>query len=139
MRVTWEHDDAQRYVAEAVERGVATVIAGGGDGTINEVAGALTLLPAAQRPCLGILPLGTANDFATACTIPLELDKALRLAIAGKPVPIDIAQVNNDRFFYQHGHRRLWHPHHHRNPGKTEVGVGRRLLFHPWPAAHGYP
>lgn len=97
VRVTWEHGDAQRYVAEAVERGVATVIAG--DGTINEVAGALTLLPAGQRPCLGILPLGTANDFATACTIPLELDKALLLAIAGKPVPIDIAQVNNDSFF----------------------------------------
>lgn len=99
VRVTWEQGDAQRYVAEAVELGVATVIAGGGDGTINEVAGALTLLPAQQRPCLGILPLGTANDFATACTFPLEMDKALLLAIAGKPTPIDIAQVNNDRFF----------------------------------------
>lgn len=83
VRVTWEQGDAQRYVAEAVELG----------------GGALTLLPAQQRPCLGILPLGTANDFATACTFPLEMDKALLLAIAGKPTPIDITQVNNDRFF----------------------------------------
>lgn len=99
VRVTWEHGDAQRYVEEAVSLKVATVIAGGGDGTINEVAGALTLLPAEQRPCLGILPLGTANDFASACDIPQEMDKALLLAIAGKASAIDLARVNHDRYF----------------------------------------
>ncbi|MEA9388968.1 lipid kinase YegS [Acerihabitans sp. TG2] len=99
VRVTWEHGDARRYVLEAVELQVDTVIAGGGDGTINEIAGVLTQLPAAQRPCLGILPLGTANDFALSAAIPSELDKALLLAIMGKPVDIDIAQVNHDRFF----------------------------------------
>ena len=36
VRVTWEKGDAERYVAEAVQLGVETVIAGGGDGTINE-------------------------------------------------------------------------------------------------------
>ncbi|WP_410016752.1 lipid kinase YegS [Sodalis sp. C49] len=99
VRVTWEHGDAQRYVEEAVRLRVDTVIAGGGDGTINEIASALALLPAARRPCLGILPLGTANDFALSCAIPQELDKALMLAINGKAVDIDIAQVNHDRYF----------------------------------------
>jgi len=99
VRVTWEHGDALRYVQEAVDLKADTVIAGGGDGTINEIAGALTRLPAAQRPCLGILPLGTANDFALSAAIPPELDKALLLAIMGKPVDIDMAQVNHDRFF----------------------------------------
>lgn len=99
VRVTWEQGDALRYVQEAVNLRVKTVIAGGGDGTINEIAGALTLLPAEHRPCLGILPLGTANDFALSCAIPEELDKALLLAIMGKPADIDIAQVNNDRYF----------------------------------------
>ena len=37
VRVTWEKGDAARYVEEARKLGVATVIAGGGDGTINEV------------------------------------------------------------------------------------------------------
>ncbi|WP_413737587.1 lipid kinase YegS [Sodalis sp. RH21] len=99
VRVTWEHGDALRYVQEAVRLEVDTVIAGGGDGTINEIAGALALLPAHRRPCLGILPLGTANDFALSCAIPEELDKALLLAIVGKAADIDIAQVNNDRYF----------------------------------------
>lgn len=99
VRITWEHGDAQRYVEEAARLGVDTVIAGGGDGTINEIAGALVLLPAEMRPCLGILPLGTANDFALSCAIPQELDKALMLAINGKAADIDIAQVNHDRYF----------------------------------------
>ncbi|NDL65366.1 lipid kinase YegS [Acerihabitans arboris] len=99
VRVTWEHGDAQRYVEEAARLRVETVIAGGGDGTINEIAGALVLLPAEHRPCLGILPLGTANDFALSCAIPQGLDKALALAINGKPADIDIAQVNHDRYF----------------------------------------
>lgn len=41
VRVTWEKGDAARYVEEARKLGVATVIAGGGDGTINEVSTAL--------------------------------------------------------------------------------------------------
>ncbi|WP_308511940.1 diacylglycerol kinase family protein, partial [Yersinia pseudotuberculosis] len=78
VRITWEHGDAKRYVEEAATLAVSTVIAGGGDGTINEVATALMSLPADKRPCLGILPLGTANDFATGCNIPLQIENALQ-------------------------------------------------------------
>lgn len=99
VRVTWEKGDAARYVAEAVELGVATVIAGGGDGTINEVATALVNAAGENVPALGILPLGTANDFATSAGIPETLDKALQLAIVGKAVPIDIARVNGETGF----------------------------------------
>lgn len=99
VRVTWEKGDAARYVAEAQQLGVATVIAGGGDGTINEVATALVNCPGEHKPVLGILPLGTANDFATSTAIPDALDKALQLAIVGKAVPIDIAKVNNETCF----------------------------------------
>ena len=99
VRVTWEGGDAARYVEEARQLGVGTLIAGGGDGTINEVAAALALIPAEQRPVLGILPLGTANDFATACNIPLVPEQALNLAIKGRAVPIDLACVNGERYF----------------------------------------
>ena len=38
IRVTWEHDDVERYTAEAIQHGsVDTVVAAGGDGTVNEV------------------------------------------------------------------------------------------------------
>ncbi|WP_314420689.1 lipid kinase YegS [Pseudescherichia vulneris] len=99
VRVTWEKGDAARYVAEAVELSVATVIAGGGDGTINEVATALVNAKAENVPALGILPLGTANDFATSTGVPETLDKALQLAIVGRAVPVDIARVNDQTCF----------------------------------------
>ncbi|WP_145587086.1 lipid kinase YegS [Yersinia kristensenii] len=99
VRVTWEHSDAKRYVEEAALLAVETVIAGGGDGTINEVASALITLPEVNRPSLGILPLGTANDFATSCSIPLQIENALQLAVKGRAVAIDLAQVNDKHYF----------------------------------------
>ncbi|HDL7771280.1 TPA: lipid kinase YegS [Yersinia enterocolitica] len=99
VRVTWEQGDAKRYVNEAVALAVETIIAGGGDGTINEVASALIALPESNRPSLGILPLGTANDFATSCSIPLQIDHALQLAVKGRAVAIDLAQVNDKHYF----------------------------------------
>ncbi|APG18841.1 lipid kinase YegS [Kosakonia radicincitans DSM 16656] len=99
VRVTWEKGDAGRYVKEAQQLGVDTVIAGGGDGTINEVATALVNCTGDNIPALGILPLGTANDFATSAGIPETLEKALQLAIVGKAVAIDIARVNDKTCF----------------------------------------
>ncbi|CAO96351.1 lipid kinase YegS [Erwinia tasmaniensis] len=99
VRVTWEYGDGERYVHEAVKLNAATVIAAGGDGTINEVATALAGIEPTQRPVLGLVPLGTANDFASSAGIPMEMENALRLAILGKAAPIDLARVNQDRYF----------------------------------------
>ena len=41
VRVTFEKGDAARYIDEGIRLGVQTIISGGGDGTINEIAGAL--------------------------------------------------------------------------------------------------
>ena len=76
VRVTWEAGDAERYVREAVEAGAGTVIAGGGDGTLHEVANALAAMEGDDLPSLGLLPLGTANDFARGAGIPLEAEDA---------------------------------------------------------------
>ncbi|GAB3307943.1 lipid kinase YegS [Luteimonas notoginsengisoli] len=81
VRVTWEAGDADRYVAEAIESGVDCVIAGGGDGTLSEAASTLAHRDeaAGALPALGLLPLGTANDFATAAGVPAEAAAALAL------------------------------------------------------------
>ncbi len=92
-----EKGDAVRFIDEALQLNVETVIAGGGDGTINEVATAL--VERGSRMALGILPLGTANDFATSVGIPQDLASALKLAIVGRDVPIDIARVNDKTGF----------------------------------------
>ncbi|WP_395241741.1 diacylglycerol kinase family protein, partial [Salmonella sp. s51933] len=84
VRVTWEKGDAARYVSEAADQGAQTVIAAGGDGTINEVAAALAGVTQEKRPALGLLPLGTANDFATSAAVPDDIELALKLAIEGR-------------------------------------------------------
>ncbi|WP_372392130.1 lipid kinase YegS [Xanthomonas sp. NCPPB 3582] len=96
VRVTWEEGDAERYVAEAVADGVHTVVAAGGDGTLSEVAAALAHRQgdAATLPSLGLVPLGTANDFATAANIPIEPLDALDL-IASRPAQaIDLLRLD---------------------------------------------
>ncbi len=96
VRVTWEMGDARRFASEAGERDL--VVAAGGDGTLNEVLHGLMDLSEAARPILGIVPLGTANDFATGCGIPRDPAKALALCIRGEAVPIDVGKANEHWF-----------------------------------------
>jgi lipid kinase YegS len=96
VRVTSEKGDARRFVAETGE--VDLLIAAGGDGTLNEVVHGLMDLSEAARPVLGVVPLGTANDFATGCGIPRDPEQALALCIEGKQVPIDVGKANEHWF-----------------------------------------
>lgn len=98
VRVTWEGGDAERYVAEAIDHGVDTIIAAGGDGTLSEVAETLAHRdePADALPSLGLLPLGTANDFATAAGIPDDPLAALSLIEQQTPRPIDLLRIDAD-------------------------------------------
>lgn len=98
VRVTYEYGDVERFVKEAVRDGVKRLIVGGGDGSVNEIVDAMAKLPRDERPELAILPLGTANDFATACQIPMESLEALRFAVSGSTVSIDIAKANDRHF-----------------------------------------
>ena len=98
VRVTYEYGDVARFVLEAHREGVERLIIGGGDGSVNEIVNALAKLPGKERPELAIVPLGTANDFATACTIPPDILESLHLAVSGTTTPVDIVSAN-DRFF----------------------------------------
>jgi lipid kinase YegS len=98
VRVTWERGDAVRYVNEAIDDGVRCVIAAGGDGTLGEVAAALAERDedADALPALGAVPLGTANDFAIAATIPADPREALQLIADAPSHAIDMLRVDAD-------------------------------------------
>jgi lipid kinase YegS len=96
VRVTKKRGDARRFVAEAGEADL--LISAGGDGTLNEVVHGLMDLSKVVRPALGVVPLGTANDFATGCGIPRDPEKALALCMEGQEVPIDIGKANDHWF-----------------------------------------
>lgn len=95
VRVTWEAGDAQRLVGEALAAGYTHIVAGGGDGTLRDVAEAMGL--AGTSASLALLPLGTANDFAKAAGVPLEPLAAL-LLLDAPARPVDLGRVGDQLF-----------------------------------------
>jgi lipid kinase YegS len=98
VHVTWEGGDAARFAGQYADRSDCLVVAGGGDGTVNEVVNGL--FASGRCACaFGILPLGTANDFATSLNIPIsDPYQALLLAASSAPQAIDVAKMN-ERYF----------------------------------------
>lgn len=95
VRVTWEPGDAERQVTAALDDAVDVIVAAGGDGTLNAVVAALAACEAGADalPAVGLLPLGTANDFATAAGVPQTPAEALALIADTAPVPVDVLRV----------------------------------------------
>ncbi len=89
VRVTWEADDMRRLMNEALEDAakghIDTIVAGGGDGTVNEVLSSAFTLGIPAGCTFGILPLGTANDFARSAGLPVEDLTASLLMITDTP------------------------------------------------------
>jgi diacylglycerol kinase family enzyme len=87
--------DRLREAAErAVEDGCETLVAGGGDGTINLAASVLV----GRNIPLGVVPLGTLNHFAKDLGIPLELEEAVRVILEGAVCRVDVGEVNGRVF-----------------------------------------
>lgn len=103
VRVTWEPGDAQRLTSEAVaeagDGNIDCIVAGGGDGTINQVFAAAYSAGLPAHCSLGILPLGTANDFASATGVPVrDPVAALELTASAAPQWIDVGLLNDRPF-----------------------------------------
>ncbi|HEX5725339.1 MAG TPA: YegS/Rv2252/BmrU family lipid kinase [Longimicrobiaceae bacterium] len=105
-RLTFEGGDARAFAREAAAAGVDLVVAGGGDGTVNEVVNGIydwleeRAEPAsAPVPRLGIIPMGTANDLAGGLGIPGgDPETAFAIAVAGIPYAVDVGRVNGRCF-----------------------------------------
>lgn len=89
--------DAIQAATFAVERKFDLVIAVGGDGTLNEVVSGIAKFE--DRPKVGLIPMGTTNDFARAVHIPRDITKAVDIILKGDSIPVDIGLMNDDRYF----------------------------------------
>lgn len=88
--------DARRLAAQAIADGFDTLIAAGGDGTLNEVLNGIGDVPDGfARARLGVLPLGTVNVFARELGIPLKPEAAWPVLQRGNEKQIDLAVVEN--------------------------------------------
>ncbi len=99
VEVTWEAGDAARFAARALRDRVDVIVAGGGDGTLNEIVNGIFAETDSPEAAMAVLPLGSANDFARGCGIDVNDPlAALRLAAAEEPTPIDVGRID-ERFF----------------------------------------
>jgi YegS/Rv2252/BmrU family lipid kinase len=99
IKTTLGPGDAEAQAERAVEQGYSTIVAAGGDGTINEVVNGIGSAPVA----LGILPLGTVNVFAMEMGIPFHLESAWRVIKAQKVRLLDLASANGHLFVQMAG------------------------------------
>jgi diacylglycerol kinase (ATP) len=87
-----------KHLVEAVESllewGADCLIVGGGDGTLSSVAGQL----AHRKVVMGVIPLGTANDFARTLGIPAGVEAAAEVIAGGNVRLVDLAKANDAYF-----------------------------------------
>jgi YegS/Rv2252/BmrU family lipid kinase len=70
--------------------GSRTIVVAGGDGSLHAVVAALFRRHDLEGAVLGLIPLGTGNDFARAMDIPLDTEEAARLLVEGVVRPVDL-------------------------------------------------
>jgi diacylglycerol kinase (ATP) len=99
IRMTRGPGDAEAQAERAVDQGYGTLVAAGGDGTINEVVNGIGTAPVV----LGILPMGTVNVLAMELGIPFDLVSAWKVIRAGKVRLIDEATANGHIFVQMAG------------------------------------
>ncbi len=92
-------DELSPLAARAVGENRKPVVAGGGDGTVNAVAGALV----GTDTALGVLPMGTLNHFAKDIGVPLGLEAAVRNVFTGQVTKVDVGEVNGRVFVNNSG------------------------------------
>lgn len=87
---------ATELAYQAALEGYELLIAVGGDGTVHEIVNGIMRLPKDQRPRLGIVPLGSGNDFAHAMGVKNNPSDALRQIFNGTAHAYDIIRATDD-------------------------------------------
>ncbi|MCI0515432.1 diacylglycerol kinase family lipid kinase [candidate division KSB1 bacterium] len=95
IRITTARGDAHEIAKAAVTAGYDTVVAVGGDGTVNEIASALIHTPTS----LGIITAGSGNGVARGLSLPQMLPRAVQNLYTGVPRKIDVGSVGKRYFF----------------------------------------
>ena len=98
LKITSKKGSAARSARAALKRGCDLIVAAGGDGTLNEVINGIGEGSGAVR--VGLIPLGTGNDFARTLGVPTDLDQCIELLLAGHTRGIDLVRVTSDRRRY---------------------------------------
>lgn len=96
LALTEHEGHALQIAREAVQEGYDVIAAAGGDGTVHEVVNGMLQ---DQRPSakLGIIPLGSGNDFAYAMNAASDISTAIENIFRGQSRAVDLGQIIDDR------------------------------------------
>lgn len=86
--------DAEKIARRLTRAGADNLIVLGGDGTLHEV---LNGIEDPARCKLGLIPLGTGNDFAEAMGLPMDVEEAVKIILNGEAKPVDYLKIGNRR------------------------------------------
>jgi diacylglycerol kinase (ATP) len=100
VRVTRRRGDAERFARKAIREECKYLVTAGGDGTLNEVINGIATPQRVSAVLVGIVPLGTGNDFARALGLPTTIDENIDILLASKTARIDLVRVRSDRTRY---------------------------------------
>lgn len=84
---------AESLADQAVVRKFSFILAAGGDGTLHQVINGLLKNGGDDLPTVGLIPLGSGNDFARACSIRLDPEQIIQLLKTCQPKPTDIGHI----------------------------------------------
>jgi diacylglycerol kinase (ATP) len=96
--ITTKAGAATQSTRTALGKGCEMIVAAGGDGTLNEVVNGLR--EDASAVIVGLIPLGTGNDFARTLGLPTDVDEGIALLLAGHTRAIDLVRVTSDEVRY---------------------------------------
>jgi diacylglycerol kinase (ATP) len=98
LRITRRTGDAERWARKARASKARYIVVAGGDGTLNEVVNGVGTGAKSLR--IGLMPLGTGNDFARTLGLPSSIDDNIDILRSGKARWIDIVRVKSRRSRY---------------------------------------
>jgi diacylglycerol kinase (ATP) len=101
LHLTRKPGDAETFARKAIRAGCDYVIAAGGDGTLNEVVNGIASPRREREICVGVVPLGTGNDFARSLGLPATLEENIDILRSRQTAPVDLVRVRSDltRYF----------------------------------------
>lgn len=100
----WFRTERPRHAIElAADPTYDAIVAIGGDGTVHEVVNGLMQLDPEERPRLGVIPIGSGNDFAYNLNLPIDPKEAARCLIGDHTRTVDAGEITDGS-----GRREFW-------------------------------
>jgi diacylglycerol kinase (ATP) len=98
IRVTHRRGEAEKFARKAIQAKHDVIVTAGGDGTLNEVVNGIGAHRA--KVLLGLVPLGTGNDFARSLELPSAVEDNIDILLSKKTKLIDLVHVRSKRTRY---------------------------------------